>query len=171
MTKSVISSWILNSTSLIIWISYMYDLIVSKKKPTGLHRGVGWKLIILRIKKWVTEAGFEPAFTSKPYKPIIRGFEPPPCAHHCASVTPYYQFNMCVYQFRHSVSSSSFRAVRVNLFMRNHLNPRVSFHCHRMSTDTVPRISLRFTRSLVYCWGCAPCRTWTYDLNIMSVLL
>ena len=50
------------------------------------------KLII-----FVEGAGFEPAFTSKPYKPIIRGFEPPPCAHHCASVTPYYQFNMCVY--------------------------------------------------------------------------
>lgn len=39
----------------------MYDLIVSKKKPTDLHRGVGLKLIILRIKKWVTEAGLEPA--------------------------------------------------------------------------------------------------------------
>ena len=39
----------------------MYDLIVSKKKPTGLHRGVGRKLVILRIKKGATEAGFEPA--------------------------------------------------------------------------------------------------------------
>ena len=69
----------------------------------------------------VEEAGLKPAFMSKPYKPIIRGFEPPPCAHHCASVTPYYQFNMCVY---HSAipPNPAFSFLRVENWLKHLFN-------------------------------------------------